>query len=75
MTDLQPCPMCGSPAKMDSTGTAECYGYAWQTVYVECTKTLDPKCGMELSLQADMFYADNSWDVLIEAWNKLRKEK
>ena len=74
MNDLLPCPMCGSPAEIDSTGTAECYGYAWQTITIECTKEKDKFCGMNLTLSADMSYADNAWFILIDAWNKMRRE-
>lgn len=74
MTDLLPCPMCGSDAELDSTGTSECYGRAWQTLYIECTKNKDPRCGMELSLTADFWDIDNSNDMLIEAWNRLTRK-
>ena len=74
MSDLLPCPMCGSDAKLDATGTSECYGRAWQTLYIECTKNKDQYCGMELSLTADFWDIDNSNDVLIEAWNRLTRK-
>ena len=74
MSDILPCPMCGSPAKLDSTGTSECYGYAWQTLYIECTKEKDEHCGMELSLNADFWDIRNAEDVLTEAWNKLDRK-
>lgn len=73
---LLPCPMCGSPAEIDSTGALECYGYAWQTTTVECTKTLDPYCGMELSLMCDPWYTgDKSYEILIDSWNRMRRDK
>jgi hypothetical protein len=69
---INPCPMCGSTANLDSTGTSECYGKSWQTLSIECTKNLDEHCGMEMSLQADFYYTkENSETTLIEAWNKL----
>ena len=74
MSDILPCPMCGSPAKLDSTGTSECYGKDWQTLYIECTKEKDEHCGMELSLQADFWNIRNAEDVLTEAWNKLDRK-
>ncbi|MEM4261226.1 MAG: Lar family restriction alleviation protein [Candidatus Woesearchaeota archaeon] len=73
--DLLPCPMCGSPAKIECTGSIECYGYSWQILTIECTRTLDSKCGMNISLNADMFYIDNSSKILIDAWNKIRRNK
>jgi hypothetical protein len=72
---ILPCPMCGSPAKLDSTGVIECYSKDWQTLYIECSKEKDEHCGMELSLNADFWYTKNAQAALIEAWNKLgRKE-
>jgi hypothetical protein len=74
--NILPCPMCGSPAELNSTGAAECYGKAWQTLWIECTKTLDPHCGMDMTISADFFHIRNGEDVIIEAWNKLdRKTK
>ena len=72
LTGLCDCPMCGSPAELDATGTSECYGWAWQTLYVRCTDVKGAHCGMELSLQADMFYPhkDNN-SILADCWNKL----
>jgi len=69
--NILPCPMCGSPAHLDSTGTAECYGKAWQTLSIECSKEKDEHCGMELSLSADFWNIGNSSQVLINAWNNL----
>lgn len=74
MTDILPCPMCGSPAVLEATGTSECYGRAWQTLYIECTKEKDKHCGMDLSLRADFWGLDNSNDVIVEAWNKLTRK-
>lgn len=63
--------MCGSPATLNATGTAECYGYAWQTLYIECTKTNDEHCGMELSMHCDASYVNTKNDYLIECWNRM----
>lgn len=64
--------MCGSPAEIDGTGVGECYGYDWQTQYIECTKTLDPHCGMELSLHMDMgFSRTNICQALITLWDSI----
>lgn len=65
------CPMCGSNATLDATGTAECYGKDWQTLYIECSKENDEHCGMELSLLADFWNIKNSNEVLIKCWNAL----
>jgi len=61
--------MCGSPAEIDSTGTSECYGYAWQTLYIDCNKEKDQHCGMSLSLQADFWNIHNAEEQLIRCWN------
>lgn len=74
MTELKPCPMCGSPAELDATGTSECYGFAWQTLYIECTKTEYEHCGMTMEIRADFHDIDNSNDVLIQAWNNLTRK-
>jgi hypothetical protein len=66
--------MCGSDAKMDATSAAECYGRAWQNLWIECTKNKDPHCGMELNLNADFFGIDNADDVITEAWNRLTRK-
>lgn len=63
--------MCGSQVEVDCTGTAECYGYAWQTITIECTKEKDKFCGMKLELTADMSYAENAYHTLIDTWNKI----
>jgi len=55
---------------MVSTAPCECQ-YDWQTVYIECTKEKDPYCGMELSVQCDNWYVTDSWDALIECWNRM----
>lgn len=39
MVELKPCPMCGSPAKIDANYVIECYGWSWQTTTIECTNT------------------------------------
>lgn len=75
MTEIRPCPICGSSAKIDSTSATECYGLAWQTLYIECTREKDPTCGMELSLLTDAFYVTDSDSLLIECWNNLGKKK
>jgi Restriction alleviation protein Lar len=72
--NLLPCPMCGSPAKMDFTGASESYGNAWQTLYIRCNEEKDPHCGMELSLMADFWDIRNADDALIEAWNRLDRK-
>ncbi len=74
MKEILPCPMCGSKANLDATGTSECYGKDWQTLYIECSKEKDEHCGMELSLLADFWNIGNSNQVLIEAWNKLERK-
>lgn len=72
MIKIKPCPMCGSPVVIDSTGAVECYGRDWQTLSIECTRTIDKNCGMGLSLCADFFYVKNNPETtLIEAWNRL----
>ena len=72
---LNPCPMCGSPAKLDSTAAAECYGKAWQTMYIECTMTNDPHCGMEVIIQADFGYVEGAALSLVNFWNSLGHNK
>lgn len=71
VTELAPCPMCGSPATIDSTGSAECYGWEWQTITVACTDTMHKHCGMEVSIQADHHYLADSWQKIIELWNSI----
>lgn len=73
MTDISPCPMCGSKADIWSTGVLECYGKDWQTITIECKKDKDPYCGMDMSIQADFCQLSNSEKILIEAWNKLNR--
>ena len=76
MTDeLLPCPMCGSSAKIDATGTAECYGHAWQSLSIECSDERDKFCGMQLSLDMDFHHSRNAQEVLINAWNSLERRK
>jgi hypothetical protein len=72
--EILPCPMCGSPAKLDSTGTSECYGKDWQTVYIECNREKDEHCGMELSLNADFWKIRNSEEQLTKCWNGLDRK-
>lgn len=72
---LLPCPICGSSAELDATSSSECYGYAWQTLFIECTKVNDDKCLMDMSIHADFWNIKNAQDVLIEAWNKLDRKQ
>lgn len=72
--NILPCPMCGSPAKLDSTGTLECYGKDWQVVYIECNKEKDENCGMNLSLSADFWNIRNAEEQLINCWNGLDRK-
>jgi len=72
--DILPCPMCKSPAKLDSTGVLECYGKDWQTIYIECNKEKDEHCGMELSLSADFWNIRNVEEQLIKCWNGLDRK-
>jgi hypothetical protein len=74
MTDqLKPCPMCGSTAKLDSTGASESYGYAWQTLFIECNDNHNRKCNMGVSLEADfcMLPRRDHKKLLTTLWNKL----
>ena len=72
--DILPCPMCGSPAELDSTGVLECYGKDWQTIWIECNKEKDEHCGMELSLSADFWNIRNVEKQLIKCWNGLDRK-
>jgi hypothetical protein len=72
--EILPCPMCGSSARLDASGTLECYGKDWQTLYIECTKDKDEHCGMKLSLNADFWYMRNAQDQLIKCWNGLDRK-
>lgn len=74
MIELLPCPMCKSAAKLDATGTAECYGKDWQTLYIECTRDKDENCGMDISIHADFWYVKNAQDMLIKMWNGLDRK-
>jgi hypothetical protein len=74
MMDILPCPMCGSPAELDSTGVLECYGKDWQTIWIECNKEKDEHCGMELSLSADFWNIRNVEKQLIKCWNGLDRK-
>lgn len=73
--NINPCPMCGSPAELNSTAAAECYGHAWQTLSVECTDVTGQYCGMSLDLSADFSDINSFQDELIETWNKISKSK
>ena len=70
MSELKPCPMCGSSAKIDSTGVLETY-HDWQTLYIECSKEKDEHCGMDLSITADFWNIHNAEEQLIMCWNGL----
>ncbi len=72
--EISPCPMCGSSARLDATGTIECYGKDWQTLFIECTKDKDEHCGMELSLVADFWNLLNAQDQLIKCWNGVHRK-
>ena len=74
MMKILPCPMCGSSAKIDSTGVSEYYGHAWQTCYIECSREKDEYCSMELSLIADFFNIRNSEEQLTKCWNGLDRK-
>jgi hypothetical protein len=67
--------MCKSPALLGASAAMECYGNAWQTVYIECSGQFDEKCTASLSLDLDFCYtkADTN-TLLIELWNKLEKK-
>ena len=75
MSELNPCPMCGSPAKIDCTSASEMYGKTWQTMYIMCSVKNDKHCGMDLSIEVDADYVESAEDALIECWNKLRSRK
>ena len=72
--NILPCPMCGSPAKLDFTGALECYGKDWQMIYIECNREKDEHCGMDLSLSADFWNIRNAEEQLINCWNGLDRK-
>ena len=74
MTEILPCPMCGSSASIDSTGALECYGKTWQTLYLDCNLEKDKDCGMSLNLQADFWNIRNAQEQLIKCWNGLDRK-
>jgi len=74
MSELKPCPQCGSPAEITSTGTSECYGWDWQVYGVDCTDVNGKHCGMSLSLTADFFYVRLSNEQLTTMWNTLNTQ-
>jgi hypothetical protein len=59
---------------MDSSGTSEYYGHAWQTIHIECTREKDEYCSMELSLIADFQNIRNSGEQLTKCWNGLDRK-
>lgn len=65
------CPICNSKAVLDSTGCSECYGHAWQTLYIECSKENDEHCLMEVSIVADFHNMKDSEKKLVNLWNSL----
>ena len=69
--NINPCPMCGSSAKVYATGASECYGYAWQSYGVECNDDFDEHCLMDISVNADFFnlYIDDN--TVIKMWNMI----
>jgi hypothetical protein len=69
---IKNCKQCGSPASVDYGGAAsECYGWAWQSMSVQCSDTLGQKCGASLRMDCDPHYYEDYEDILIEAWNKI----
>lgn len=70
MNDLKPCPMCGSPMEIDSTGVIEAYGHDWQEITIECTDVKGSHCGMTLTLHADMWHFKGAWNKLVDFWNE-----
>lgn len=72
-TELLPCPMCGSPAKLDYGGVLEGY-HDWQTGSVECTDVNGKHCGMDIVIHMDFWYQPGSEQVLIDMWNRLARE-
>ena len=71
--EILPCPMCGSPAKLNSTGVIEAY-HDWQAILIECTKEKDEHCGMDLVLSADFWDIRNAGEQLIKCWNGLDRK-
>ena len=74
--EIKPCPMCGSSASMDSTGTAECYGYDWQTLYIDCNDDAKKHCDFNIGVSADFFKIDYSSaeSAIIAAWNSIQSK-
>lgn len=68
---INPCPMCGSTARVDATAASESYGYAWQGYFVECNDDFDKKCEMSVSIYADFFNLSVHDDTLINMWNSI----
>jgi hypothetical protein len=65
--------MCGSSVTLDSTGTMEAFGWAWQHLSVECNDKKGQHCGMSLTLTADFWNLAHADDVLATAWNRLAR--
>jgi hypothetical protein len=72
--EILPCPMCGSPAEIDSTSVCETH-HDWQHLYIYCTKEKDEHCGMELTLNADFWDIRNASELMIKCWNGLDRTK
>ena len=66
--------MCGSKAHFGCTGTSECYGYGWQTLYIACNDEFGRKCDMNVSIEADWSLIDtkNSEELIITTWNAMK---
>ena len=74
MDNILPCPMCGSPADLLSSGAAEIYGHQWQHLSIECTDVKDEHCGMYMEIQADFHNIKNATKVILSAWNELDRK-
>ena len=72
---LNNCPMCGSPAVLDSTGVFECYGWDWQTLSIECTDVMGKHCGMSIEIRADFYHMKDSEVKITKLWNELGETK
>lgn len=72
--NLKNCPQCGSQATIDSHGTVECYGRAWQSITVECSNVNGDYCGMWLTLHCDVDEIEESWAKVTDMWNSLNRK-